>query len=33
MEVERRQTGLNDWSSAKAVAGDRVAWKQNVEAL
>ena len=33
MEVERQQAGWNDWGTARAVARDRVAWKQNVAAL
>ena len=30
VEVERRQAGWNDWSTARAVARDRMEWKQNV---
>ena len=33
VEVERQQAGWSNWSTARAVARDRVAWKQNVAAL
>ena len=33
VEVERRQAGWNDWNTARAVARDMMAWKQNVAAL
>ena len=29
MEVERQQEGWSNWSTARAVVRDRVAWKQN----